>query len=86
MVNWAWRCVRCVSKGWPKSSRQSLAGQYLLVERHLRNQGTCLGIGLGPSTRAGAIGCISVSLFSISCLIKEILIHLREGYTGSDKP
>lgn len=65
---------------------RGLSGHYLLVERHLRNQGACLGIGLGPVARAGAIGCILVSLFPISCLIKEVIVHLREGYTGSDKP
>lgn len=65
---------------------RSLLGQYLLVERHLRNQGTCLGIGIGPVTRAGTIGCTRVSTSPFSCHIKEIAVHLREGYTGSDKP
>lgn len=82
MVNWA--CGR-VSEESPKSSRWTLAGHYLLVERHLRNQGTCLGIGLGPVARSSAIGCISVSLIPLTtCPSKAV--HLREGYTGSDKP
>lgn len=63
-----------------------LSGHYLLVERHLRNQGACLGIGLGPVARAGAISYITVSLFPFPCVIKEVVVHLREGYTGSDKP